>query len=120
MKRILIPINNDVLSEDLKECSHYLVFEIYKEHIAKKKVEVPAFSKKGGFAKWLIRHEISDLIANKIDFELTNVLLNTKINLFVGIEIEKPEKLIENYLNGNLKSNTKLVIKKETITNKIF
>jgi predicted Fe-Mo cluster-binding NifX family protein len=120
MKRILIPLNNNKLSEDFNQCSHYLVFEIYKNHISEKKYQPSDVLYKNDVLNWLIQHEISDVIANKIDYELTSSLANTKISLFVGIEIEKPEKLIENYLNGNLKSNTKLVVKKETVTNRIL
>ena len=35
-----------------------------------------------------------------------NYFSETKINLFIGVEINTPEKLIEDYLMGTLKSNT--------------
>ena len=69
---------------------------------------------------WLFALEASDIIAYNIDNKSINHLLDSKINLFVGIPINKTETIMENYLNGNLKSNTKVIHpKKESLTNKI-
>ena len=118
MKRVLIPINNDKLSKDFKRCSHFLVYEIFNEHISEKKYHPSDVLYQKKFLSWIITNGVSDVIAYNIDYKTIELLLNTKVDLFIGIGIDKPNKLIENYLNGKLISNTNLIKnKKGVLTN---
>jgi len=107
MKRIVIPVLNNKLSEHFTKCSHYEIFEIYKEHISKK--EISNSNRSDNTIDWLFALEASDIITYYIDNKLIKLLSNTKINLFVGIAINSPEAIIESYLNGRLKSDLKMI-----------
>jgi predicted Fe-Mo cluster-binding NifX family protein len=120
VKRIVIPVENNKLSENFSKCAYYLVVEIYKEHISKKEIDRTELQEKVDLTNWLLNTEVSDIISYKIDNEIIEPILNTKINLFLGIAIDTPQRLIENYLSGNLTSNTKLInTSKKAITNNI-
>ncbi len=109
MKRIVIPIENNKLSEYFSKCSYYLVAEIYKEHISMKEFKFSEINDNQELVNWLVNIEASDIVAHNIDNEIINALVNTKISLFVGIAINTPEGLIESYLNGNLKSDLQVI-----------
>lgn len=115
MKRIIIPVENNKLSEYFNKSSHYLVVEIYKEHISKKKYRSTEIKKNGDLINWLISVEASDIIAHIIDNEIIKALMNTKVSLFVGININTPDSLIESYLNGNLRSDLQVIKSQKTL-----
>ena len=46
-------------------------------------------------------------LQHRIDKSYVSYFSDTKINLFVGVNISEPKTLIEEYLNGTLQSNVK-------------
>jgi len=41
--------------------------------------------------------------------KIINLFASKKVNLFVGVPIDSPEKLIEAYLQGKLESDEKII-----------
>lgn len=109
MKRVAIPIVNERLSEFFGECSHYEIFEIDKKISKKKTMHMPAGFAAADLPSWLENQGITDVIAYKVNREIISLFASKKVNLFVGIRIDSPESLIEDYLNGKLESNKKII-----------
>ncbi len=109
MRRIVIPVENNKLSEHFNRCSLYLIVEIYKEHISMKEYRSSRINDNEELVNWLINIKASDIVTYNIDKEVVNALINTKISLFVGITISNPNVIVENYLNGKLKSDLKMI-----------
>lgn len=109
MKRVAIPVANNRLSEYFGECSHYEIFEIDKKISARKIVPVPEGIALKDMPGWVEKQGITDLIAYKVNREIVLLFASKKVNLFLGIPIDSPEKLIDDYLNGKLKSNEKII-----------
>ncbi len=109
MKRIVIPIYKESLSMHFRKCTHFEIYDIDSEVISKREVENKNASNSSKMTAWLENLGTTDIIAYNIDNESINNILTTKINLFVGITFKKPKVIIENYLNGSLKSNTKII-----------
>ena len=109
MKRIAIPIFNDQLSEYFGECSYYEIFEIEKKVWNKKLVELPMGIAVTDIPGWLEKIGITDVIAYKVDRKIISLFASKKVNLFIGIPLQHPEKLIEDYLNGTLESDKKII-----------
>jgi predicted Fe-Mo cluster-binding NifX family protein len=109
MKRVAIPLVEHRLSEYFGQCSYYEIFEIDHKTIKSSKVGKPAYKSSDSMPDWINEKGITDVIIHKIDKKVFSMLADTKINLFVGIPIDTPDSIIQGYLSGNLKSDTKII-----------
>lgn len=109
MKRVAIPIVNQLLSENFGECHHYEIFEIGKNVIDRKMAQIPVGITIVDLPEWLEKQGITDVIAYRVNPEIISLFASRKVNLFVGIPINSPEKLMEDYLNGKLESDKKII-----------
>lgn len=114
MRRIAIPIIDNNLSEHFGECNFYEIFEIDSGEIRKSSVEIPTVGAVNELPIWLEQRGITDVIVYKIKKEIISMFASRKINLFVGIQQDTPERLINKYLLGLLESDKKII---EEITN---
>ena len=109
MKRIAIPIANGLLSENFGECNYYEVFEVDKAIESTKTAFLPDNIIIDELPSWLNSEGITDVITHRIDRRIIGLFASEKINLFVGIPIEAPERIIDDYLQGKLESDKKVI-----------
>ena len=114
MRRVAIPIVDNKLSESFGGCNFYEIFEIEEGEIRKSSIEIPKVEAIDELPYWLEQRGISDVIVYKIKKEIITLFASKKINLFVGINQDSSENLINDYLNGNLESDEKII---QEITN---
>lgn len=115
MRRVAIPIVENKLSEHFGDCNFYEIFEIEDGEIRKSSVEVPTVDTMLELPMWLKQRGITDVIVYRIKKDIISLFASNKINLFVGIQQDTPEHLIEDYLNGKLESDEQII---QEITNK--
>lgn len=108
-KRVAIPVKNAQLCNNLSECSHYEVFEISGENVLRKELRAFAGIDLQNLPGWLKEKGITDVIAYKINPEIINQFASLKINLFVGVSLKSSEKIIEDYIQGRLESDEKII-----------
>lgn len=108
MKHIAIPIDNH-LSGNFGECNYYTVFEVDKDVKSTKTMLLPAGIEISTIPAWLKGEGITDIITYKTDRNIINLFAAEKINLFLGIPIATPEKIIDDYLQGKLVSDKKII-----------
>jgi len=108
MKRIAIPVVKGKLSEQFEKCHYCEIFEIEGDNVKSNEVEVPP-SDTAQLPGWAEKQGITDFIVYKIDKKIIRLFTGKKINLFVGIMIDSPGKLIESYVDGTLKSDEKVI-----------
>ncbi|HPE76658.1 MAG TPA: NifB/NifX family molybdenum-iron cluster-binding protein [Draconibacterium sp.] len=109
MKRIAIPIVNNKLSENFGECNYYTIFEVGKKINSTKTTLLPDGIDAENLPHWLKGEGITDVITYKINKQIVNLFVAEKINLFLGIPIETPEKIIDDYLQGKLTSDKRII-----------
>jgi hypothetical protein len=110
MKRVLIPVINGNLSELLSDCDYFEVFIIEGGEIWQdERIDPPSISI-SELPEWTSQKNITDVITHKTDPSIITEFTKRKINLFVGIERDDPEKIITDYLNGKLCSNESLIV----------
>jgi len=109
MKRVAIPIANEQLSENFGECNYYTVFEIDTKVKSTKTTYLPAGIEIHQLPAWLKGEGITDVITYKVNRNIVNLFVSEKINLFLGIPIGTPEKIIDDYLQGKLISDKKII-----------
>ena len=109
MKRVAIPIANEKLSENFGECNYYNIYEIDKRITGKKTALLPAGLTLTDLPGWLKSEGITDVITYRVNREIIKLFASKKVNLFIGIPINSPEKLIDDYLQGKLESDKKII-----------
>ena len=109
MRRVAIPVTNQLLSEYFGECSHYEIFEIDRKVLNRKEMEIPVGASMTDLPEWLEKQGITDVITYKVNSKIISLFASKKVNLFVGIPINPPQILIEDYLNGRLESNKRII-----------
>lgn len=114
MKRVVIPVANDKLSEHFGACFYYEVFEIDGENIEKKSFELPVLANIDELPDWLEKQGISDVISHRVKKEIISLFAAKKVNLFVGVPLSSTQKLIDDYLQGKLESDKNII---QEITN---
>lgn len=108
-KRIAIPIMNGKLSQFFGECSHYEIFEIDGKTVKRNEANFPDGTGVAELPAWLDEKGITDVITFKVNPKIINLFASKKVNLFVGVSVDSPEKLIEDYLQGKLESDEKII-----------
>jgi hypothetical protein len=109
MKKVAVPVTQGLLSEYFGQCNHYEVFLIDNGIVRSEEIEMPSGKNVANMLEWAKSTGITDIIAHRIDKNLINLFLPQRISIFVGIPIAPPKSLIEDYLNGNLKSNQQII-----------
>ncbi len=108
MKRVAIPVIKGKLSEYFEKCHYCEIFEIDGDNVKSNEIEVPP-SDITQLPEWAVKQGITDFIVYKIDKNIIKLFTKEKINIFIGIRIDSPEKLVEAYVNGTLKSDEKVI-----------
>jgi predicted Fe-Mo cluster-binding NifX family protein len=109
MKRVAIPVSKEMLSENFGQCNYYRIYDIEAGIILRDSIEIPPRKEMPDLPVWAAQQGITDVVVHKIDKQIISLFAGNKINLFVGVSINTPELLIEDYLNGNLKSNEQII-----------
>ncbi|MFZ5939893.1 MAG: NifB/NifX family molybdenum-iron cluster-binding protein [Bacteroidota bacterium] len=109
MKRIAVPVSGNLLSEHFGQCEAYRIFVIGEDEVSSERVEIPPQMEVSMLPGWASALGITDIIAYRVDKSIIALFTPFRINLFVGIPRETPEKLIDDYLNGRLKSDERII-----------
>ena len=109
MKRVAIPISNNKLSEYFGRCSYYKIFEIADSYVSEKEFKLPKVKNIEELPAWASKKGITDIITYKIDKKIITLFNKYKINLFVGISIDTPESLINEFISERITSNNKVI-----------
>jgi predicted Fe-Mo cluster-binding NifX family protein len=109
MKRVVIPIVDDSLSEYFGQCNHYKIFDISDSKVISEKIEVPSVPGIEFLPEWAAEKGVTDIIAYKVDRSIISMFALQKIHLYVGVRKTSPQDLIREFLDGHLQSDRKII-----------
>lgn len=109
MKKIAIPVTKGYLSEFFGQCNHYELFLIDNGLVRSEEIEIPPKQNITDLLEWAEIKGITDIIVHRIDRKLIKLFQPKRINIFIGIPIDTPRNLIEDYMNGALKSDQQII-----------
>jgi len=109
MAKVAIPIEKDCLSTHFGVCNHYAIFTIHKSIVVDVALVTPNFSEIEKFPAWLKTLDVTDVVTYKINPTIIPAFIKSKINVCVGTNQIAPELLIQDYINGKLKSNEEIL-----------
>jgi predicted Fe-Mo cluster-binding NifX family protein len=109
MKRVAIPVEKGKLSSYFGQCNHYELFDVEGKEITRNRVEVPRVQQVEDLPGWAAQQGITDVIAHRVSKQIVSLFSEYKINLYLGIKSDDPEKLIGMYVAGNLQSDMNII-----------
>lgn len=114
MTKIAIPVKDNLLCRSFSACTYFLIYEIKDKKIISKQINFHPDDFRAKIDQWSDVSGITYVIAHYIDNKSLTALTATKIDLFVGVSITNPDLLVEEFLNGKLKSNTRKLVEART------
>ncbi len=108
MKIIALPVKDNKLSPHFGGCSHFKFYQVENGSIIKEDL-VPAPPQQPELIpNWLVEQGVTDVIASGIGLKPIEILSQNKINVFVGVKVEDPIILVQEYLDGTIETNGNL------------
>lgn len=117
MTNVVVPVSGNFFGEKIKDSSYYQIVEIDNGTTVSIKKGVPSDIFPHKLPQLIKQLAITDIIAHTMDKDSLDYITNTKVNFFVGVNISSPDRLINAYLEGRIKSNMKRIPpKKDTVS----
>jgi hypothetical protein len=108
MKKVAIPVKNEILCDVFEHATQFKVFTTENQKIKDDTVLIAPHHQFGLFPFWLQLHDITDVIAHSIKHETINKFNCLKTNVFVGVEIKEANELLHDFMHGNLETNAEV------------
>jgi predicted Fe-Mo cluster-binding NifX family protein len=108
MKKVAVPVENDVLVNVFEHCFQFKIFTIENQKISDEKLITAPHHQFGLFPFWLATNSVTDVIAYKMSHETINKFNCLKINVFVGVEKRDSILLINEFIKGVLETNAEV------------
>jgi predicted Fe-Mo cluster-binding NifX family protein len=105
LKKIALPVIHNNLCPQFEQCPYFKIYYIDNCTIIKKELVPVSLDKPDLLLNVLISKGITDIIVGRIERKAIQIFNQHKVHVFTGVEIEDPEILIQEFLNGTLKTS---------------
>ena len=102
MKKIAIPVSENILSPHFGHCKEFFVCEVEDKRIVNETNIVSPPHEPGILPQWLSGYGVTDVIAGGMGHRAINLFRQAGINVFVGAPQKEPKKIISDFLSGTL------------------
>ena len=110
MQKIAIPVLDNKLSPYFASSLLFEIFHVEDQTIVKEYLITASSQISGSLAVWLAKKGITDLITREIEHKEINFFNQHKINVFVGVKLENPKDLVQEYINGKIETHDNLLV----------
>lgn len=109
MKRLFaVPTENGKLCAHFGHCEKFAIVETDDNKIVKEEFIAPPVHQPGVYPKFLADMGVKTIIAGGIGQKAQDLFAHNNIEVFIGVNSEEPSKLVEYYLNNELKDGDNL------------
>ena len=109
MKKLFaVPTINEKLCAHFGHCEQFAVVETIDNKVVNIDYLSPPVHQPGTYPRFLAGIGVSTIIAGGMGTKAQDIFTQNNIEVFMGINSENPEKLVEQYLNDQLKSGDNL------------
>ena len=102
-KRLAIPTDNGQLSQHFGHSPLFVFYDIEDGKIINKEEKTPPPHAEGTIPMFLVKEGATDLLTGGIGPKAVQILYNKGINVYVGVELNTPDNLALDFINGDLK-----------------
>lgn len=106
MKIFAIPTAQGVLCEHFGHCEKFAIVKTEDSKVLTTEMIEPPSHQPGIYPKFLADLGVSTVIAGGMGQRAQDLFTSNGISTCIGVEPTSPEKLVENYLKGNLETGT--------------
>ncbi len=108
MKIFAIPTINKKLCAHFGHCENFALVETRDDQIIKVDYVHPPEHQPGTYPKFLASKGVQVIIAGGLGVKAQELFTQNNIEVFIGINSDSPEKLVEQYLQDQLQSGQNL------------
>lgn len=111
MKKIALPLTEDVLNPNFGYSKFFKLISINDHKIVKEDVISPPFQESELLPAWLWAKGITDVIISEIDYTTVSAFSLHGINVHKGVQVKKSNEIIKEFIHGTLKTDDHLYLK---------
>ena len=105
MKKLFaIPTINKKLCAHFGHCEQFAIVETDDSMVKKIEYHTPPVHQPGTYPRFLAGKGVSTIISGGMGVKAQEIFAQNNIEVFMGINSDIPEKLVEQYLNGQMVS----------------
>jgi len=106
--KVAIPLVNGMLCMHFGHCTQFAIIDVddKEKKIVKREDVTPPPHEPGLLPKWLGEKNVNVIIAGGMGSRAQTLFAQNNISVIVGSPAQTPEKLVTDYLNGQLVSGT--------------
>jgi len=109
MKKLFaVPTENGKLCEHFGRCEKFAIVETEDQKIIKEEFVTPPVHQPGVYPQFLAQQGVSVIISGGMGQKAQQLFVQNNIEVYMGINADSPQKLVEQYLNNQLESGDNL------------
>lgn len=109
MKKLFaIPTAGGKLCLHFGHCEKFAIVETEDHKFVKEEYLTPPVHQPGVYPQFLAQHGVSVIIAGGMGVRAQDLFAQNNIEVYMGINAETPQKLVEQYLNNQLQTGENL------------
>jgi len=105
MQKIAIPVLDNKLSPYFASSLLFEIFHVEDQTIVKEYLITASSQESESLPLWLLKNDVTDVITREIEQKEINLFNQHKINVFVGVKLENPKNLVQEYIDGILETH---------------
>jgi len=105
MQKIAVPVVDNKLSPYFASSSLFKIFLVENQTIVKEYLITASSQSPESLPLWLVKNGVTDIITREIGQKEINLFNQHKINVFVGVKLENPKDLVQEYIDGILETH---------------
>ena len=104
-KKFAIPTVNKQLTPHFGRCEQFAIVETEDNRITKVEYMLPPVHEPGVYPRFLMENDVDVIIVGGIGHKAQNLFARHDIEVYMGVNPDSPEKLVEDYLNNRLQTS---------------
>jgi predicted Fe-Mo cluster-binding NifX family protein len=105
MQKIAIPVLDNKLSPYFASSLLFEIFHVEDQTIVKEYLITASSQESESLPLWLLKNDVTDVITREIEQKEINLFNQHKINVFIGVKLESPKNLVQEYIDGILETH---------------
>jgi predicted Fe-Mo cluster-binding NifX family protein len=102
--KIAIPVAGEALANHFGHCEQFAFFTVEDSQVVGRELVAPPPHEPGVIPRWLSSQSVNVIIAGGMGSRAQGFFTEYGIKVIVGAPVDKPEKIVELYLNGTLQT----------------
>lgn len=105
MGKIAIPAVNGQLNAHFGHTNQFYVYTVNSTAIVSEEILIPPKHEPGVFPAWLAGLGVTDVISGGMGERAISMFHQSKINVFLGVQVKSPKELVLDFIQGTLETS---------------